>query len=130
MSTGGPAGDEIREVEAAEGRLRDAALRGDVAALDALLADDLVFIDQTGQFLSKGDDLDLHRTRALELTRLAFSDFRFRPFAPGLVQSVLRADAEGRAGGSPFAASLRFSRIWRREPGGWRVASAHSTFIS
>jgi len=129
MSVVGPADDELRDVEAAERRLREAALHGDVAALDALLADDLVFVDQTGQFLSKADDLDLHRTRALELTRLSFSDMRLRPFAPGVVQSILRADAEGRAAGTPFAAALRISRIWRREAGGWRVASAHSTFI-
>lgn len=129
MRDGGPIRDAFREVEAAEEVLRDAALRGDVAALDAVLADDLVFINMAGQLLSKADDLDLHRTGALELSHLAFSDFRFRGFAPDLVQSVLRADAAGRMGGVPFTASLRFSRIWRREPGGWRVASAHATPI-
>lgn len=129
MSGGGPIRDAIREVEAAEEMLRDAALRGDVTALDAVLAEDLVFINLAGQLLSKADDLDLHRSGALKLSHLAFSDFRFRSLAPDLVQSVLRADAGGHMAGAPFTAALRFSRIWRREPGGWRVASAHATPI-
>jgi ketosteroid isomerase-like protein len=129
MKDGGPICDAFREVEAAEEVLRDAALRGDVTALDAVLAEDFVFINLAGQLLSKADDLALHRTGALQLSHLAFSDFHFRSFAPDLVQSVLRADASGRMGGAPFTASLRFSRIWRRDPDGWRVASAQATPI-
>ncbi|CAA0102073.1 Uncharacterised protein [Starkeya nomas] len=120
-----PAGD-LAGVEAAERRLRDAALHGDVATLDALLADDLIFVDQTGRFLSKADDLELHRSGALTLDTLRFSDYRLR----ALVLAVLRADATGRAAGEAFTVALRFSRLWRREPTGWRVASAHSTAIS
>ncbi len=124
-----PAGD-LAGVEAAERRLREAALQGDVAALDALLADDLIFVDQTGRFLSKADDLELHRSGVLTLDALRFSDDRLRPLAPGVVLAVLRADAAGRAAGEAFTAALRFSRLWRREPTGWRVASAHSTIIA
>ncbi|WP_371347419.1 nuclear transport factor 2 family protein [Ancylobacter sp. IITR112] len=119
--------DDLARVAAAEQRLRDAALAGDVAALDALLADDLVFVNQFGHVLSKEDDLDLHRTGAFRLKRLAFSDYRLSHLAPGLVLAVLRADAAGTAGGAPFEARLRFTRVWRQEPSGWRVASAQST---
>lgn len=119
--------DDLHRVAAAERRLRDAALAGDVASLDALLADDLVFVNQFGHVLSKEDDLDLHRTGAFRLERLAFSDYRLSHLAPGLVLAVLRADAAGTAGGAPFEATLRFTRVWRQEAAGWRVASAHST---
>ena len=139
MSEAAPAGDDragdsradgLAGVETAERRLRDAALHGDVAALDELLADDLVFVDQTGQFLSKEDDLAMHRTGALKLGALRFSDYRLRLLAPGVVLVVLRADASGRAAGEPFDAALRFSRLWRHEAGRWRVASAQCTFIA
>lgn len=125
-----PAADDIRDVEAAERNLRDAALSGDVERLDALLADDLSFVDQAGRLLSKADDLDLHRTGALKLASLHFSEYRLRPLGPGLVLVVLRADAAGLRGGEAFSAALRFTRLWRREPSGWRVASAHATFIA
>lgn len=123
----GDLNDDLHRVAAAEQRLCDAALAGNVAALDALLADDLVFVNQFGHVLSKEDDLDLHRTGAFRLERLTFSDYRLSHLAPGLVLAVLRADADGTAGGAPFDATLRFTRVWRREASGWRVASAHST---
>ncbi|MBB3772263.1 ketosteroid isomerase-like protein [Angulomicrobium tetraedrale] len=125
-----PADADLKEVEIAERRLRDAALAGDTFALDRLLADDLVFVDQRGQFLSKQDDLDLHRTGALKLSRLIFSDYRLRALAPGAVIAVLRAEAKGHAGGAAFTASLRITRLWHRSADGWRVVNHHATVIS
>ncbi|MDQ0349868.1 nuclear transport factor 2 family protein [Ancylobacter vacuolatus] len=125
-----PTEADLHSVAAAERLLCAAALAGDVAALDALLADDLVFVNQFGHVLSKQDDLDLHRTGAFALETLAFSDYRLSSIAPGVVRAVLRADASGTAGGAPFEAKLRFTRIWRREPAGWRVASIHSSVIA
>lgn len=123
-------GPDLAEVEAAERRLRDAALAGDAAGLDRVLADDLVFVDQRGQFLSKEDDLDLHRTGALRLSRLSFSQYRLRPLAPGIVVAVLRADAEGRAAGAPFTTALRITRVWHRAADGWRVVNQHAVVIA
>ncbi|TCK23080.1 ketosteroid isomerase-like protein [Ancylobacter aquaticus] len=130
MDQGGSTAHDLESVEAAERLLCEAALAGDVAALDALLADDLVFVNQFGHVLSKEDDLDLHRTGAFRLETLAFSAYRLSPIAPGVVLAVLRAEATGTAGGAPFEATLRFTRIWRQDPAGWRVASAHSTAIA
>ena len=124
-----PDSEDLRGVAAAERRLRDAALGGDVAALDTLLADDLVFVNQLGHVLGKQDDLDLHRTGAFRLATLVFSDYGLSRLAPGLVLAVLRASASGTVGGTSFEATLRFTRVWRQEATGWRVASAHSTPI-
>lgn len=126
MSGAGVAG----EIAAAEERLRLAALAGDVAALDALLADDLVFVDAAGRVLDKEADLDLHRSGALKLNRVAFSELAIRPLDAATVHTVLRVEAEGVAGGAPFAATLRFSRLWRRGPQGWQVAAIHSSAIA
>ena len=118
------------EIAAAEESLRRAALAGDVAALDALLADDLVFVDFTGRILGKQDDLDLHRTGAMKLHRVTFSELRIRLLDERTAHTVLRADAEGMAGGTPFSAALRFSRLWRRGERGWQVAAIHSCAIA
>lgn len=120
----------LDEIAAAEERLRLAALAGDVAALDALLADDMVFVDMSGRILDKQADLDLHRTGTLRLHRVAFSDLRIHALDAQNVHTVLRADAEGVAGGVPFTATLRFSRVWRLTASGWRVAAIHSCAIA
>ncbi|MBS7545385.1 nuclear transport factor 2 family protein [Ancylobacter oerskovii] len=120
----------VEEIAAAEESLRRAALAGDVAALDALLADDLVFVDAAGRILDKQADLDLHRTGALRLSRVDFSDLRIRLLDPHTAHTVLRADAAGVAGGAPFSAALRFSRLWRRTAPGWRVVAIHASAIA
>lgn len=118
------------DIEDAERRLRAASLAGDIAALDALLADDLVFTNQQGRVLDKHDDLELHRSGALKLVSLSFSDYRFQSLADGLVLATLRADAQGLGGGQPFEAALRFTRLWRRDSGSWRIAAAHCSLIA
>lgn len=118
------------EIEDAERRLRAASLAGDVAALDALLADDLVFTNQHGHVLDKHGDLELHRSGALRLSSLSFSDYQLQNIADGVVLATLRADARGLAGGQPFEAALRFTRVWRRDAGAWRIKAAHCSFIA
>ena len=122
--------DWTAEIEDAERRLRAASLAGDVAALDALLTDDLVFTNQVGHVLSKHDDLELHRSGAFKLSQLSFSDYRFENLADGLVLATLRADARGQTGGQAFEAALRFTRLWRRDNGAWRIKAAHCSFIA
>ncbi|MCS0497390.1 nuclear transport factor 2 family protein [Ancylobacter sp. MQZ15Z-1] len=127
---GPPSEDILAEIEAAEQRLRHAALHGNVAALDRILADDLIYVDQNGQFLSKQDDIDLHRTGALKLTRLVFSDIRLRAISEDAGLAVVRVDVRGHAAGVAFSATMRYSRVWRRIAGDWRVVSTQSTFIA
>ena len=118
------------DIEDAERRLRAASLAGDVAALDALLADDLVFTNQLGVVLDKNADLELHRSSALKISALSFSDYRFESLGDDLVLATLRAEATGLAGGKAFEAALRFTRVWRRDNGAWRIKAAHCSLIA
>jgi ketosteroid isomerase-like protein len=127
------------DIHACEARLRDAALAGDVAALDALLADDLIFTNQLGQVLDKEKDLDLHRNGALRLDSLAFSDYRLRRLDETHVLVTLKADATGHAGGAPFATTLRFTRVWQRQDdsrhgglhgGIWQIIANHCSAVA
>lgn len=120
----------IEAVREAEERLRIAALNGDVAGLDALMTDDLVFVDVMGRVLDKQADLDLHRTGALKLSRLSFADLSLRQLDERTVHTLLRVEAEGTAQGAPLAASLRFTRLWRLTEAGWRVTAIHSSAIA
>ncbi len=54
----------------AEADLRAAQLAGDVAALDRLLDDGLVFTGLDGAVVGKADDLALHRSGRLRITRV------------------------------------------------------------
>ena len=56
---------EIRQLEEA---LRIAMLTSDVAALDGLIADALIFVGHSGEVFGKQDDLALHRSGRQKLS--------------------------------------------------------------
>lgn len=119
------AADELR---AADRRLQHAMLTSDVAALDQLLDDRLIYTGgPDGGRYSKQDDLELHRTGRLVMTRV--------------VEEELEVLAQGRAGvtwftgflegtvaGTAAAGRMRFTRTWfLDDEHGWRVVAAHAS---
>jgi len=66
---------QVKVVELEE-RLRQAMLHSDVAALDALIAPELIFTNHLGQIISKQEDLAIHQSGALKLRELTPSEQR------------------------------------------------------
>jgi ketosteroid isomerase-like protein len=101
----------ISMIERLEADLRHAMLTGDVAAIDALLADDLIFTDQKGMTLSKAADLEAHRSGVLKLTSIESSDQRIRLMTNAAIV-VVRSDLAGRYAGQLFNGSFVYTRVW------------------
>jgi ketosteroid isomerase-like protein len=118
--------DPIREAELL---LRDAMIRSDVAALDALLADDLIFTDQAGRRLSKSDDLAVHQSGDLKLTHLEFEDTEIRHYGTSAVVSV-QVILSGSYLGEPFKGKYRYTRVWIQRGGKWQVGAAHCSVVA
>jgi ketosteroid isomerase-like protein len=114
----------LAEVEAAEEALREAMLAGDVAVLDRLLAEELIYTTHTGHVRDKAWDLDAHRAGLLRLSRLDVSEREIRLAADAAVVT-LRAELAGTWDGNAFVGAFRYSRVWRREDGGLKVLAAH-----
>jgi ketosteroid isomerase-like protein len=110
----------IRELEA---RLKQAMTASDVEALDALLADDLSFVDATGKVWTKADDLNGHRYGMQRIEKMETEDVRVRVYGSFAVV-VTRVAMTGTFGGAPFAGSLRYTRTWGEVGGTWRVVAA------
>jgi ketosteroid isomerase-like protein len=114
----------LAEVEAAEAALRGAMLAGDVAALEWLLDDALIFTDQTGRVFGKADDLAAHQGGLLRLSRVDVSDREIRLAGEAAVVT-LRAELAGTWDSNAFVGAFRYSRVWRRDAAGLRVLAAH-----
>jgi len=86
--------DEREHVEIAR-RLIDAIGRGDIAAVEALYADDMTgWRNVDGRELSKRQMLKVVRFLASDVKDLRYDDVRIQPTATGYVQQhVLRATA-------------------------------------
>jgi hypothetical protein len=99
--------DDMAQIEQAEARLRDAMLTGDVAALDDVLSEALVFTNQAGTRLGKADDIAAHRSGLLRIERL---DPREQPLVRLLGDGAIvcvTVDLAGSYGDQPFAGWLK-----------------------
>ena len=109
---------------AAEEELRQAMMKNDVAALDRLIDDDLVFTTFNGALVTKAMDLESHRLRLLRATRIEPSERVIRRYGD-LAVVIVRMDFEGTYAGEPANGAMRYTRIWRETPAGWRIVAGH-----
>lgn len=114
---------------ACEAALRRAQLAGDVAEIDRLVDEELVFTGPDGAPYSKADDLEAHRTGMVRIARLEPSDERVQRFGSIAVISV-RMDMAGSFRGEPFAGPFRYTRVWYARPEGWRVVAGHVSAVA
>lgn len=115
-------------IEEYEEQLRRAQLSGDVAALDRLLDDALVFTTLDGLVVGKGDDLELHRSGRLRISKMEPRDFRVLHLDTVAVVSV-EMEAEAVVDGVRSSGRLRYTRIWAQRPEGWRVMAGHMSVV-
>lgn len=113
---------------ACEAALRRAQLASDVAEIDRLVDEALVFTGPDGAVYGKADDLEAHRTGMVRITRLEPSEERIQRFGSIAVISV-RMDMRGSFRGEAFAGPFRYTRIWCARPGGWRVVAGHVSAV-
>lgn len=122
-------GSDASPLWRAELALRRAQLAGDVAVLDRLVDDALVFTGPDGAVYGKADDLDAHRAGWVRIVRLVPSEERVQRFGDVAVVSV-RMEMAGTFRGAAFAGSFRYTRVWCRRAEGWRVVAGHVSAVA
>ena len=114
---------------ACEAELRAAMLTNDVAALDRLIDDALMFVALDGTVVGKEDDVAAHRARRLRLTSLEPSDRHVQRHGAIAVVTV-RMALDGTWDGAPASGTYRYTRVWREGPDGWRIVAGHLSAVS
>ena len=114
------------EIVRAEAELRAAQLSADVAALDRLISDDLLFTGPDGQLGTKAQDLEAHGSGAVRFRSHEPEELRVRRIGADVAVTALRARLGVEVGGTLFEGTYRYTRVWAREHGGpWRVVGGH-----
>lgn len=117
----GPVDPEILRLEA---RLRTAQLSADLPALAELVADDLLFAGPDGSLATKEQDIEAHRSGLVRFLRHEPRELQVRRLSADLAVASLAAQLTVSVGGTEVSGAYRYTRVWRREPGGpWRVAA-------
>ncbi|MEU7995141.1 nuclear transport factor 2 family protein [Micromonospora sp. NPDC049060] len=110
----------------AERQLQAAQRAADVESLDALLHPQVVGAGPDGTVFTKEDDLEGYRSGALRITSLVEESLDVQEDGQtGVTRMVAAVDAV--QGGAAMSARLRYTRLWVREDGNWRVLAA--TFV-
>jgi ketosteroid isomerase-like protein len=115
------------ELEDAERRLQQAMVASDLAALDALLDEEVLYTGPDGVPVGKDADLAAHRSGALNVHAFDTTSLTSRVIGDtGL--TFVEASLRGTAAGQPFEARMRYTRTWVLD-GTWRVVAAHASSL-
>ena len=111
-------------IETLEDQLQQAMLNSDVAVLDELIADDLVFTMHTGLLIDKQADLDAHRSGIVKFSKVEISDRQIHEYG-GCVVVTLQAELAGITHEQAFSGIFRFTRVWMQRQNRWQIAAGH-----
>lgn len=118
------------QIRASEARLYNAMLASDVAELDALLADDLLFAGPTGELATKAMDLELHRAGGTQFHEFTPKELEIRVWSEQFALASAKIFLRGTFLGEAFAGDHRYTRVWRKGPQGWQIVGGSVTVMS
>jgi ketosteroid isomerase-like protein len=123
-------GDADDEIVALEARLRAAQLSANVAMLDVLIDDDLLFTGPDGALGTKAQDLDAHRSGIVQFRDHVPTELRVRRVGADIAVVALRARLTVAVAGTVVRGTYRYTRVWARSAGGaWRVVGGHVSAV-
>jgi ketosteroid isomerase-like protein len=104
----------------------DAQIKGDRTALEDLLADDYVLVNSRGQRQTKAQLIADYTKPGFKLEPFTIEEAVELVWSDGAVMGGV-ATLHGVDGGQSFEVRLRFSDIWAKRHGKWRVIYTHAS---
>ena len=126
----GKSQDHSEEIAGVEGELRRAMLAGDVAALDRLISDRLLFAGPTGELATMAQDLAAHRERAVRFLRHEPDQTEVRRVNAECFVVSQRTYLEVAVSGTLHRGFYRYTRVWVREGQQWRILAGQVSVVT
>ena len=121
-------GDAKAEVIAVHDRYRKALLEKDLATLDRIWSDDLVFINYRGDLLTKKQRMENVRTGATSFKSVQVGDQTVRAFGDSAVVTAT-VTLEGQYSGQEGSGTYRATSVYTRQGGQWKIAALQMTRV-
>lgn len=122
------AADVEKELTALENQWNDAYVKGDVAVLERIEADDIVQIDADGNVFTKADDIAEVKAGIYKVKSWTREGMTVRPYGDtAVVNGVTRT--QGTYKGKDFDSRSRGTDTWMMKDGRWQCVSGQSTRI-
>jgi len=111
-----------KEIEGMEQEWRQATVTNNVGEMDRLLADDYIGITSNGTLETKSQALAQRRAGTVRITKLDLSDMHVRVYGDTAVVTS-QAELEGTNGASDIGGQYRYTRVYNRRLGQWKIVS-------
>lgn len=108
------------EIQKLEEELRQAMLKNDVAVLDKLIADSLVFITPDGNIATKEMDLSAHKMKLQKMSELAPSEQSIKIYENTAVVAV-KMGVTGTFNNEDISGGYQYLRVWTKINEHWKI---------
>lgn len=119
-----PNTDLVEDLRRAERQLQAAQLASDVAELDRLIDERLIFTGPGGRLYTKADDLRMHGTGEQRITKVEEEQLVVLVVGDTGITCFL-GTLEGSLSGAQFSARIRYTRTWIYDGQSWRLLAVH-----
>ena len=109
-----------------ENKLLEAIKKSDVAYLDKILHDDLLFMLPDGNVITKEIDLASHRSGEMVVEEIVPTIEQINFIEDTAVVTVVY-DSKGSMLGNPIRGKFRYIRFWKKFPDGMKVIGGSCT---
>ncbi len=128
-SAWGQAGSAEQTVKALTEQLNQAALKGDTARYDQLVADDYISISVLGRTSTKAELLENFKSGKVKFEAIDVLDVKVRVYGDtALVNST--ANVKGYSGTMDISGQYRSVRVWVKRKGQWQSVSFQATRVA
>ena len=125
-----PQGANVEQsIKAMTEQLNQAALKGDVATYDKLLADDYISIGQLGTSGTKAALLENFKSGKLKFEAIDVTDLKVRVYGDAAL-AISIANVKGHLGATDLSGQYRSVRVWVKRKGQWQSVSFQATRIA
>lgn len=110
-------------------QLNQAALKGDVATYEKLLADDYISISVLGKASTKPEIIESIKSGKTKFDAIDVLDSQVRVHGDAAVVIGL-ANVKGHSGDTDISGQYRSTRVWIKQKGQWKTVSFQATRVA
>ena len=116
-------------VRQAEKAWADATMKGDAAALERVLADDLTYTHSSGRSETKAEFINALRSGAMKYEAIEYGEMKVRVYGN---TAILTTDAKVKvvSRGQPNSFQLRLLHVYVKNKPGWQLTAHQSTRLT
>jgi uncharacterized protein (TIGR02246 family) len=122
-------GSSEQQIMLLENEGREATLKNDIEANDRLLADNWVNINVDGSITTKAKLIELLKAGSFKIMSIDNDEVMVRVYGDAAVVTGRSTTKRAGQGDDTVTRQVRFTRVYAKQQGRWRVVSAHNTLI-